>query len=161
MADVSFTTNTSVIRPSRFSSEAAHDDSRCGFHVKDIATFATTLEEAVKGAFPNRHRSKYGTVHVRLIRWEVGGGAKDPGHEKEMSSLYDIFKHGYGFNIETWKIPIIQPHWKLMRMALDLIKEFDAKNNLFIVYYAGHATMNENGWSLWNQDRDPTSESID
>ena len=48
-----------------------------------------------------------------------------------------------------------------MGMALDFIEEFDARDNLFIVYYAGHGTINENRQSVWSHTRDLKSPSVD
>ncbi|KAH7330544.1 hypothetical protein BKA65DRAFT_60135 [Rhexocercosporidium sp. MPI-PUGE-AT-0058] len=78
-----------------------------------------------------------------------------------MNSLCEVFERGYGFQVETWKIPIIKSHRKLMGMALDFIEEFDARDNLFIVYYAGHGTINDNRQSVWSYTRDPKSASVD
>jgi hypothetical protein len=36
-----------------------------------------------------------------------------------------------------------------MGKALDFVEDFDARDNLFIVYYAGHGTINENQQSVW------------
>ncbi|KAH6723545.1 hypothetical protein BKA61DRAFT_566170 [Leptodontidium sp. MPI-SDFR-AT-0119] len=41
------------------------------------------------------------------------------------------------------------------------IDEFDARDNLFIVYYTGHSTINGNCQSVWNYTRDPKSASVD
>ncbi|PVH68756.1 hypothetical protein DL98DRAFT_629298, partial [Cadophora sp. DSE1049] len=155
------TTNTSLSTPSRSPSRATHDDNRSAFHIKDLATFAATLEEAAKSAFPNRGRSRYATVHVCLIRWEGDDTDGDLVFETEMNSLCEVFERGYGFQVETWKIPIIKSHRKLMGMALDFIEEFDARDNLFIVYYAGHGTINDNRQSVWSHTRDSKSASVD
>lgn len=48
-----------------------------------------------------------------------------------------------------------------MGKALDFIEEFDQNDNLFIVYYAGHGTMNENRQSVWTCRRDLQYASVD
>ncbi|KAF8850218.1 hypothetical protein BDZ45DRAFT_679913 [Acephala macrosclerotiorum] len=155
--DTSFTSDTSLTSLSRCSSyNPTHDTSRTSFHIKDLATFATTLEEAAKGAFPNRGRSRYAKVNACLIRW-----AEDETVQPELERLYDVFKHGYGFEVEDWTIPTINSHRKLMGKALDFIEEFDARDNLFVVYYAGHGTINENRQSVWCCTRDPKYASVD
>jgi hypothetical protein len=97
----------------------------------------------VKSAFPNRGRSRYAKVNACLIRW-----AEDETVQLELDRLYDVFKDEYGFAVEDWTIPTINSHRKLMGKALDFIEEFDARDNLFIVYYAGHGTINENRQSM-------------
>ncbi|KAE8445757.1 hypothetical protein EG329_012815 [Mollisiaceae sp. DMI_Dod_QoI] len=155
--DTSFTSDTSLTNLSRCSSSnPTHDTSRTSFHIKDLATFATTLEEAAKGAFPNRGRSRYAKVHACLIRW-----AEDKTVQPELERLYDVFKNVYGFEVEDWTIPTINSHRKLMGKALDFIEEFDARDNLFVVYYAGHGTINENRQSVWCCTRDPKYASVD
>lgn len=48
-----------------------------------------------------------------------------------------------------------------MGQALDFIDDFDATDNLFVVYYAGHGTINENRQSVWCCTRDPKYASVD
>jgi len=79
----------------------------------------------------------------------------------ELERLCDVFRDSYGFNPEIWHIPTIKSHHKLMGKALDFIEEFDQNNNLFIVYYAGHGTMNEHRQSVWSCRRDLQYASVD
>ena len=48
-----------------------------------------------------------------------------------------------------------------MGKALDFIEEFDQNDNLFIVYYAGHGTMNEHRQLVWSCRRDLQYASVD
>lgn len=91
-----------------------------------------------------------------LIRW-----AEDQSVEAELERLRDVLEQGYGFKVETWTIPTINSHRKLMGKALDFIEDFDASDNLFVVYYAGHGTINENRQSVWCCTQDPKYASVD
>ena len=75
-----------------------------------------------------------------MMRWEVDA----LGVDSELNTLRDVFKQQYGFNVHTWHIPATEKsHHKLTQNALDFIEEFDSKDNLFILYYAGHGYINE------------------
>jgi hypothetical protein len=91
-----------------------------------------------------------------LIRWE-----EDEAVQPEIERLSDVFEHGYQFKVENWVIPTEKSHRKLMGQALDFIEDFDARDNLFVVYYAGHGTINENRQSVWCCTRDPKYASVD
>jgi hypothetical protein len=69
--------------------------------------------------------------------------------ECELDDLAEIFKISYGFNIETWLIPTTQPHLALMGKAFKMVQDFGKKDNLLIVYYAGHGGMNSSRQPLW------------
>lgn len=81
--------------------------------------------------------------------------------QPELERLCDVFERGYGFKVEKWTIPSAKSHRTLMGKALDFIEDFDSRDNLFIVYYAGHGTINENRQSVWCCKRDPQYASVD
>lgn len=49
----------------------------------------------------------------------------------------------------TWKIPTEDPLSSIMDTALTLRKEIDTEETLVIVYYGGHAFMNEDRQQMW------------
>jgi hypothetical protein len=81
--------------------------------------------------------------------------------QPELNRVWDVFANGYGFKVEKWTIPSVKAHRTLMGKALDFIEDFDSRDNLFIVYYAGHGTINENRQSVWCCQRDPHYASVD
>lgn len=81
--------------------------------------------------------------------------------QPELERLCDVFERGYAFKVEKWTIPTVNSHRKLMGKALNFIEDFDARDNLFIVYYAGHGTINENRQSMWCCTREPKYASVD
>jgi len=83
------------------------------------------------------------------MRWEA-----DPlgmfGLEQEFDKLGDVFEKQYGFHVENLIIRANEKsHNHLMSQALGFIDDFDSKENLFILYYAGHGYINEQRQSTW------------
>lgn len=68
----------------------------------------------------------------------------------ELDDLAKTLKKAYGFNTETWLIPNTQPHLALMGKAFKIVQDFGKKDNLLIVYYAGHGGMNTSRQPLWH-----------
>lgn len=80
------------------------------------------------------------------MRWD----RDDLGVERELNSLRTLFEDDYGFNTETWLIPASEKsHNNVMQKALDFLGDFDSKDNLFILYYAGHGYINSDRQSTW------------
>ena len=71
------------------------------------------------------------------------------GVQYELDDLAAAFAKDYGFKTETWLIPSSQPHLALMGKAFKLVQDFGTKDNLVIVYYAGHGGMNSSRQPLW------------
>jgi hypothetical protein len=72
-----------------------------------------------------------------------------------------VFESKYGFGTEKWLIPTKRSHHKLMGKALDFIDEFDSNDNLFIVYYAGHGSINEHRQAVWSCRRELDYASVE
>lgn len=138
-----------------------HDTSRIGHHMKDLKDLAENINtvgppcileagtdtcQAVQSCFPNHNRSRYKSVNVCMIRWEQDY----LGVASEVTALSAVFEKQYGFNVETWEIPASEKsHNILMQRALYFLDEHDAKDNLFIIYYAGHGFINQDRQSTW------------
>lgn len=140
-----------------------HDTSRAKYHMKDLESFAASLEDvwvdrflnkqpltndqSAKRAFPNRGRStaRYRNVQVLLLRW----AEDDLGVAWEVEDLEKAFQ-SYGFNAETWLIPSENSHLKLMLKAGTFVETHENTDTLFIVYYGGHATINRRRQSTWS-----------
>jgi hypothetical protein len=70
----------------------------------------------------------------------------------EIEKLEEVFKNVYGFQTEAWKIPDRSSHLKVNQKIIDLITlEEDPKQHLFIVYYAGHATLIRDRLLAWSR----------
>ena len=59
------------------------------------------------------------------------------------TELLDTFKILYGFKTESYIIPAMMSHvdatWELRSKTRDFCQRFDGANNLFVVFYEGHA----------------------
>lgn len=68
--------------------------------------------------------------------------------EWELDDLEKIFRE-YGFGTERWLIPRKNAHLKLMSKAVEIVEEHEGKEDLVIVYYAGHAFINTARQATW------------
>ncbi|TVY53049.1 hypothetical protein LCER1_G007215, partial [Lachnellula cervina] len=138
-------------------SSTTHDISRASYHISDISSFAENLQDAANRAFPNRGRSRYKTVNVCLIRWQED----ELEVKSELDRLYHVFDKLYGFNTQIWLIPPRASQIQLTSMTCSFLQEFDDEDNLFIVYYGGHGTINQARQSQWWCSRSPGSPFVD
>lgn len=67
----------------------------------------------------------------------------------ELEDLGNCFEKDYGFNTETWLIPTKQPLLALVDKASQVVKDFGEADNLLIVYYGGHAAMDDSRRAIW------------
>ncbi|PVH80663.1 hypothetical protein DL98DRAFT_588255 [Cadophora sp. DSE1049] len=139
--------------PASSISATTHDTSRTKYHIDELSTFAQRLEVAATKIFPNKGRSRYKDVQVLLLRWEQD----TMGVQYELDDLAAAFAESYGFKTETWLIPSSQPHLALMGKAFKMVQDFGMKDNLLIVYYAGHGGMNSSRQPLWTCTGGPNS----
>jgi hypothetical protein len=92
-----------------------------------------------------------------LIRWQEDGLQV----KSEVDRLFHVFEKLYGFNTQIWLIPPRASQIQLTSMTCSFLQEFDAEDNLFIVYYGGHGTINQSRQNQWWSGRDPGSASVD
>lgn len=69
--------------------------------------------------------------------------------EWELDDLEKVFM-SYGFNTERWLIPRMNAHLRLMGKALEVVEKHDGRDDLVIVYYAGHAFINAARQATWS-----------
>ncbi|KZL77234.1 tyrosine-protein phosphatase non-receptor type 6 [Colletotrichum tofieldiae] len=134
---------------------ATHDVSRVSYHVKHLDSFAQTLEDSANRAFPNRGRSsqRYKKVQALLLHW----GCDDLFVLPELEDLERCLREDYAFNTEIFPIPSESSHLELMMQVGKLIKDHEAQDTLFLVYYGGHARIDESRQSTWCATRHPDS----
>jgi hypothetical protein len=60
-----------------------------------------------------------------------------------------MFQKTYGYSTTIWHIPTEDSLIALSDYVTEWRKPFDNKENLFIVYYAGHGYINEDRQSMW------------
>ncbi|KAF6809993.1 hypothetical protein CSOJ01_06604 [Colletotrichum sojae] len=134
---------------------ATHDTSRVSYHVKHLTSFAQTLEDSANRAFPNSGRSsqRYKKVQALLLHW----GSDDLFVLPELEDLERCLREDYAFNTEIFPIPSENSHLELMMQVGKLIKDHEAQDTLFVVYYGGHARIDESRQSTWCATRHPDS----
>ncbi|TVY59583.1 hypothetical protein LSUE1_G009303, partial [Lachnellula suecica] len=116
-----------------------------------ISSTEITLNEikSANRALPNSGRLRYKSTKAVLLRWEEDHLNVRP----ELEALSDVFQD-YGFDTETWLIPTASPDRKILRKALDFIDDYESEDTLLIVYYGGHATINQAQQATWSCTRD-------
>ncbi|TLD04846.1 uncharacterized protein PgNI_09962 [Pyricularia grisea] len=141
-ADSTYGSGAGVSTPS-----ATHDTSRVNFHVKHLETFAKSLEDSAGRAFPNRGRSmqRYSKVQVLLLHWKSDDLFVLP----ELEDLEQCMREDYSFETDIFAIPSENSHLELMLKVGSLIKDHESTDTLFIIYYGGHARIDESRQSTW------------
>ncbi|KAK6067324.1 hypothetical protein SCUP234_11699 [Seiridium cupressi] len=125
---------------------ATHDTSRVNYHVKHISDFAKTLEDSAARAFPNRGRSqRYQKVQALLLHWTSDDLFVLP----ELQDLERCFVEDYSFDTDTFSIPSENSHLELMMRIGQMVKQHESTDTLFVVYYGGHARIDESRQSTW------------
>lgn len=133
---------------------ATHDISRVNYHIKDISDFAKTLENSAARAFPTRGRSqRYKKVQSLLLYW----GKDDLFVLPELEDLEKCFREHYSFETDVFSIPSENSHLELMMRVGQMIKEHESDDTLFVIYYGGHARIDESRQSTWCANRETDS----
>ncbi|KAI1180154.1 hypothetical protein F4777DRAFT_531202 [Nemania sp. FL0916] len=133
---------------------ATHDISRVNYHVKRLPDFAKALEDSAVRAFPNRGGSqRYRDVFVLLLHWDSDDLFVLP----ELEDLQKCFQRDYNFETEMFTIPSSNAHLDLMLKIGALIKEHESPDTLLIVYYGGHARIDDARQSTWCASRSSDS----
>lgn len=133
---------------------ATHDISRADYHVKDLSSFAKALEDSATKAFPNLGGSqRYRKVVVLLLHWDSDDLFVLP----EVEDLERCFREDYNFETEMFTIPSGNAHLDLMLKVGALIKDHESTDTLLIVYYGGHAKIDDARQSTWCASRNVDS----
>jgi hypothetical protein len=116
----------------------SHDTTSANYHVTQ-ASFLLQLDLAVQASWAARHRSKYVDVKVLLMTW----CSDDLGVEREVQGLLSVFRDLYRFDCEHWKIPDRDAGREATKKVISHMERVSSNpDNLFIFYYAGHASRN-------------------
>jgi hypothetical protein len=60
-----------------------------------------------------------------------------------------VLRESYGFETDVFAIPTENAHLELMMRIGDLIRQHEAHDTLFVIYYGGHARIDESRQSTW------------
>ncbi|KAG6117217.1 hypothetical protein E4U13_001251 [Claviceps humidiphila] len=134
---------------------ATHDISRTSFHVKHVGDFAQRLEDSAKRAFPNRGRTsqRYKKVQALLLHWHSDDLFVLP----ELEDLEKCLRQDFAFGTDIFAIPSENSHLELMMRVAQLVKEHESQDTLFLIYYGGHARIDESRQSTWCATRGTSS----
>ncbi|KAL2137331.1 hypothetical protein VTI74DRAFT_3271 [Chaetomium olivicolor] len=137
------------------SPSATHDISRVSYHVKHIESFAQALQDSASRAFPNRGQAaqRYSKVHALMLHWKSDDLFVLP----ELEDLEKCLREHYNFGTDIFSIPSENSHLELMLKIGDMVKQHESDDTLFVVYYGGHARIDEARQSTWCANRRPGS----
>lgn len=131
-------------------SPATHDISRVSYHVKHLESFASALEESASRAFPNRGPTqRYTKVHALMLHWKSDDLFVLP----ELEDLEKCLREDYCFETNIFSIPSENSHLELMLKVGDMVKQYESDETLLVVYYGGHARIDESRQSTWCANR--------
>ncbi|KAG5943970.1 hypothetical protein E4U53_006976 [Claviceps sorghi] len=138
-----------------FPISATHDISRTSFHVKHIGAFAQRLEDSATRAFPNRGRTsqRYKKVQALLLHWSSDDLFVLP----ELEDLEKCLRQDFAFGTDVFAIPSENSHLELMMRVGQVIKAHESQDTLLLIYYGGHARIDESRQSTWYATRDQSS----
>jgi hypothetical protein len=108
------------------------------------------LHEAAKAVFPNTAPARYRNVYVLMLKWED----EDPNLpvSREITRLFKVFQDLYRFQTEVWDIKEVACHAEVNQKILDFSRlGGDSKEDLKIVYYAGHGKLTKNRLLSWTR----------
>jgi len=122
-----------------------HDISNVPNHLSSIGSTAQQILAAATEAWDRRFR--YKAVFALLTYWEDD----DLNVAPEVAALGTTLSQVYHYKVDIWKIPTKNPGWQITARLIQFLTDNDAKGNLVLFYYAGHAMPNpqSGGAPLW------------
>ncbi|KAK9414161.1 hypothetical protein SUNI508_02260 [Seiridium unicorne] len=126
---------------------ATHDTSRVNYHVKHISDFAKTLEDVGFPSLASFGGAKGADDIVSLLRahFRIAVDRSDTRKFKRFSYT----GQDYSFDTDTFSIPSENSHLELMMRIGQMVKQHESTDTLFVVYYGGHARIDESRQSTW------------
>lgn len=111
--------------------------------------------QSASRAFPNRGRTsqRYSKVHALMLHWKSDDLFVLP----ELEDLEKCLRESYCFETDIFSIPSDNSHLELMLKVGDMVKQHESEDTLFIIYYGGHARIDESRQSTWCANRRPGS----
>lgn len=67
----------------------------------------------------------------------------------ELEDLGKCLREDYAFDTDIFAIPSENAHLELMMRVGQLIKDHESSETLFIIYYGGHARIDDSRQSTW------------
>jgi hypothetical protein len=113
---------------------STHDISSAGSHIA-VAELLEQLGEAIQAGWPKKIEL-YSKVAILMLSWKDGDITNS---SDEFRRLKSVFQDEYQYEVDDWQIPSRMATPKLGSKASTFVEENFGKENLLIVYYAGHA----------------------
>ncbi|KAG7290960.1 hypothetical protein NEMBOFW57_000966 [Staphylotrichum longicolle] len=88
---------------------------------------------------------RYTKVHALMLHWKSDDLFVLP----ELEDLEKCLREYYNFETDIFSIPSENSHLELMLKIGDMVKQHESDETLFVVYYAGHARIDESRQSTW------------
>jgi hypothetical protein len=122
---------------------------RSQYHTS-LQEWGKSLHDAAQAVFPNTPSSRYRDVYVLMLKWED----EDPQLpvSYDIPKLQDVFEKTYGFETELWDIKDNDCHMEVNQKIIDFSRKGgNSKEDLKILYYAGHGKITRNRLLSWTR----------
>ncbi|KAH9221906.1 hypothetical protein DL95DRAFT_191807 [Leptodontidium sp. 2 PMI_412] len=113
-----------------------------------LENFGRALNKRAKLVYSSESRSRYSNVHVLVIKWE----REDPNLPvpHEINDLCRVFEDVYHYKTEIFEIPDKKSHARVSAKINAFIDiNDDSKDDLKIIYYAGHGKLTKTKDLIW------------
>jgi Caspase domain len=140
--------------------EGTIEDGGTSEYWETVSDFASDITRAAKDALLNR-RTYFKKVLAVIAYWETASGLK---HLRDQADkLGRLFNDEFKFEVLVYKIPETVIDRKFISTIGDeLDKVLKDRDSLFILYYGGHASMEEfTPLRLWKKENAPKSPEIE
>ncbi|KAF3018198.1 hypothetical protein E8E14_012038 [Neopestalotiopsis sp. 37M] len=123
-----------------------HDVSQIHAHIA-TEQWLEDLSDAVRAAWPERFK-RYSKVAVLMLSWENGNIGNN---STEFWRLKKVFSNEFNYEVHTWQIPLKRPGFQLTQRVQQFVEQYFGRDNLLIVYYAGHARRGDQpgSYPIW------------
>ncbi|KAH9207971.1 hypothetical protein DL95DRAFT_232590, partial [Leptodontidium sp. 2 PMI_412] len=113
-----------------------------------LQQFAQNLQLAANSVYPNETHSRYSRVYVLIFCWEREDPRLPVSHE--IAELIKVLDEIYHYDIEVFRIPEKRSHARVSeRVNAFVATNDDSKDDLKIVYYAGHGRSSKTRDLVW------------
>lgn len=132
-------------------SKDAYEEKEADVYWKTVSAFASDITTAAKNALLTRRRGFTRVVAV-IAYWMT---ARNLAHLRtEADNLGRLFEDEFNFEVLIYKIPdSVKTFEFISTIANELNKVIEDRDSLFILYYGGHASIdNSNDVRLWQKD---------
>ncbi len=122
-----------------------------------LEDFGRALNKRAKLVYSSETRSRYSNVYVLIIKWEKEDPNLPVSHE--IKDLCQVLEGTYHYQTEVYEIPDKKSHARVSEKINAFIDiNDDSKDDLKIVYYAGHGKLSKTKDLVWSSLRNRDTE---